>query len=156
MSGGIPEWEDLGIGGPVDEAPADEPAEQSTSTAASGAPELVFGNVDEFLRMKLRYLYPRRVGPQGQYRWAADWWKYPEAISRLDALWRAWEALRLDGQFGMSVWWRDHADHHMRYLLDADGPFAGSQDRNDETDGYALPYSAPPDGMFLDARLLPE
>lgn len=30
--------------------------------------------------------YTRRVGPQGPNRWSAEWWKYPEAISRLDAL----------------------------------------------------------------------
>ncbi|BAS08684.1 hypothetical protein AHiyo4_21060 [Arthrobacter sp. Hiyo4] len=25
----------------------------------------------------------------------------------------------------MSIWWRDHADHHMGVLLSADGPFKG-------------------------------
>jgi hypothetical protein len=43
----------------------------------------------------------------------------------LEALWRAWEFLRLEGTAGMSVWWRDHADHHMSVLLSTDGPFKG-------------------------------
>ena len=44
----------------------------------------------------------------------------------MDALWRTLEALRQDPGTGMSVFWRDHADHHMNVLLDADGPFKGS------------------------------
>ncbi|MBX3196226.1 MAG: DUF4913 domain-containing protein [Microbacteriaceae bacterium] len=116
-------------------------------------PELYFGNVDEFVREKLRYLYARRVSPQGGARWAAEWWRYPEAISRLDALWRAWEALRLEPTFGISTWWRDHADHHMRMLMNPDGPFADSQDKN-AGDGDPLPYTAPPAGMFVDVRTL--
>ncbi|MGV0111135.1 DUF4913 domain-containing protein [Arthrobacter sp. CP30] len=32
------------------------------------------------------------------------------AVSRLNALWRAWETLRLDPGTGMSDWWRIHAD----------------------------------------------
>ncbi|WP_221186477.1 DUF4913 domain-containing protein [Terracoccus luteus] len=43
-------------------------------------------------------------------------------------MWRAWEALRLDPATGMSVWWRDHADHHMTVLFSPEGPFAGAPD----------------------------
>ena len=65
---------------------------------------------------------------------------------------QAWEALRLELTFGMSVWWRDHADHHMRMLMSPEGPFATSRDRN--SDGDPLPYTAPPAGMFTDVRTL--
>jgi hypothetical protein len=121
--------------------------------AAASEPTLFFGSVDEFVRERLRYTYSRRVGPQGPNRWSAQWWKYPEAISRLDALWRSWEALRLEPTFGMSVWWRDHADHHMRMLMSTEGPFADSRDQNAQ--GEPLPYTAPPAGMFVDVHLLP-
>ncbi|WP_306914878.1 MULTISPECIES: DUF4913 domain-containing protein [unclassified Arthrobacter] len=47
-----------------------------------------------------------------------DWYFHPEAVSRVEALWRAWEHLRLDGATGISVWFKDHADHHMSVLLD--------------------------------------
>ena len=114
---------------------------------------MFFGSVDEFVRERLRYTYSRRVGPQGPNRWAAEWWRYPEAISRLDALWRSWEALRLEPTFGMSVWWRDHADHHMPMLMSPEGPFADSRDEN--KGGDPLPPTAPPTGMFVDVRLLP-
>lgn len=136
--------------------PADErssaDAEPAAAASTSTEPELFFGSVDEFVREKLRYVYVRRVGPTGPHRWAAQWWKYPEAISRLDALWRAWEALRLEPTFGMSVWWRDHADYHMQVLMSSDGPFRESKDRNDSDE--ALPYTAPPPGMFIDVRQL--
>jgi hypothetical protein len=121
--------------------------------AAAAEPTRFFGSVDEFVRERLRYTYSRRVGPQGPNRWSAQWWKYPEAISRLDALWRSWEALRLEPTFGMSVWWRDHADHHMRMLMSTEGPFADSRDQNAQ--GEPLPYTAPPAGMFVDLRILP-
>ena len=61
--------------------------------------------------------------------------------------------LRLEPTFGMSVWWRDHADHHMRMLMSPEGPFADSRDQNGQ--GEPLPYTAPPAGMFVDVRLLP-
>ena len=56
-------------------------------------------------------------------KWCMEWYFHPEAVSRVEAIWKAWEHLRFDGATGMSVWWRDHADHHMRVLLDPHGPF---------------------------------
>ena len=49
--------------------------------------------------------------------WCPERWRHAEAIARLEAPWRAWEHLRLDPALGMSVWLRDHADHHMVVLL---------------------------------------
>ena len=40
-------------------------------------------------------LYRRTLG--GEFRWCAQWWHHGEAISRLTALWYAWEAMRLQG-----------------------------------------------------------
>lgn len=119
-------------------------------------PTLYYGSVDEFVREYLILAYRRRVDGQ-RTMWAADWWKYDEAVIRLEALWRSWEELRLDAATGMSVWWRDHADHHMNVLLSADGPFAaageGGADRpNTNEKGQPLPYAAPPAGMFPDLR----
>jgi len=44
---------------------------------------------------------------------AARWWESPEAIFRLEAMWRSWEALRLNPATVISDWLRDHADHHL-------------------------------------------
>lgn len=115
-------------------------------------PSLYYGSVDEFVREYLIGAYRRRV--DGQHRlWAARWWEYDEAVIRLDALWRSWEKLRLDESTGMSVWWRDHADHHMAVLFSPDGPFAGAEsDANRNKKGEPLPYEAPPEGLYPDER----
>lgn len=121
-----------------------------------GEPEeatpLVFGSVDEFVREYLRHVYRRRIDGR-RHVWDAQWWRYDEAVIRLEALWRAWEHLRLDPATGMSVWWRDHADHHMPILLDPDGPFASADpEANTTRPGQPLPYQAPPDDLFPDVR----
>lgn len=117
-------------------------------------PPLYYGSVDEFVREYLIGAYRRRVDGQNRV-WAARWWEYDEAVIRLDALWRAWEKLRQDPSTGMSVWWRDHADHHMGVLFSPDGPFAGvkESEENRNKKGEPLPYAAPPDGLFPDERL---
>jgi hypothetical protein len=118
---------------------------------AGTAPRLFYGSADDFVRERLIYMYARRVGPgNARFRWAADWWNYPEALARVDAMWRAWEYLRLDGATGASRWWIDHADQHMPVLLSPEGPFARSKDTNEP--GEPLPYTPPPEGLFPDMR----
>jgi len=104
-----------------------------------------FGNVDEWLNQWLRQVWKPRI--DGRQRvWRADWWAVPEAVCRLDALWRAWEACRLDGLTGMSIWWAQHFDHHITVLTDPQGPFAGGfeGEQNQTRSGTPLPYLPPP------------
>ena len=63
-------------------------------------------------------------------------------------MWRAWEHLRLDAATGLSVWFRDHADHHMTILLDADGPFKGCDPTHSDRPLEPLPHDPPPPGTF--------
>jgi hypothetical protein len=113
-------------------------------------PQLYFANVDEFVREYLRHVYRRPIDGRAVF-WSAEWWRYDEAMNRLEAIWRAWEYLRLDPATGMSVWWRDHADPHMQVLMSPQGPFRRETDvRTDEVD--PLPYTAPPPGLFRDER----
>ena len=60
--------------------------------------------------------------------------------------------MRLDGAAGISVWWRDHADHHMRVLLDPHGPFYNCDNSGHREPTYLEPKRAPA-GWFPDARL---
>jgi len=131
-------------------------AEQAAGDEQAEA-TLYYGSVDEFVREYLRNVYRRRVDGRGQQRvWAAEWWKYDEAVIRLEALWRSWEQLRQDPSTGMSVWWRDHADHHMAVLFDPEGPFGRVEgEQNACKAGDPLPYVAPPEGMFPDVRQEP-
>ncbi|MET8751684.1 DUF4913 domain-containing protein [Streptomyces sp. NPDC004667] len=56
-------------------------------------------------------------------------------------LWLAWERLRLESMLGMTTWWVQHADPHLRILMDpARGPFAGcspegTRSRRSDRDG---------------------
>lgn len=116
-----------------DEAPA-EPEE----------PTLFYGSTDDFVREYLRYAYARRIDG-ATLVWAAEWWQYDQAVIRLEALWRSWDHLRLDAATGMSVWFRDHADHHMAVLMSSSGPFAAADtyaDSNKCEVGEPLPYGA--------------
>jgi hypothetical protein len=110
--------------------------------------ELFYGSVDEFVRKNLRFKYRRRIGKQGRgdYSWSSRWWQNEEAVSRLDALWRAWEACRLDSGTGMSDWWLHHCDPQMAVLLSKEGPFAASDEASGADD--PLPYERPPSGLF--------
>lgn len=136
-AGDVPtgEWDDVDL-------------EDEDTDAGKEALEPYFPNVDVFVREFLAPTYRRSL--EGNHRvWCPDWWRHAEAINRLESLWRAWEHLRLDPATGMSVWWRDHADHHMPALLAADGPFKGcGSDRGHQPRTSALPTVAAPYGLF--------
>jgi hypothetical protein len=58
------------------------------------------------------------------FEWCPQWWDHPEAVQRIEALWRAWEFFRHADATGMSTWWTDHADPHLAILCNPDiGPF---------------------------------
>lgn len=136
------------------EASAQEQQLATSDVTAEERPRLYYGSVSEFVSQYLIYVYRRRVGIAAR-RWSGRWWANEEAVSRLEALWRSWESLRLDPATGISVWFRDHADHHMAVLMDPDGPFAAvdfDDDENGNGKGEALPHVDPPDGMFPDVR----
>ncbi|WP_380169640.1 DUF4913 domain-containing protein [Jannaschia sp. R86511] len=133
------EWDDVDL--------EDDPTGTHEGTGEE-AQEPYFPNVDVFVHEFLAPTYRRSL--EGNHRvWCAEWWRHAEAINRLESLWRAWEHLRLDPATGMSIWWRDHADHHMPALLAPDGPFKGcGSDRGHQPRATALPVSSAPPGLF--------
>lgn len=101
------------------------PAPPAEEEHASEGP--VYRNVEAFVGGYLADVVERRIasGPDSGLNWCPRWWAHPEGISRLYALWRAWETLRVsDPQTGMSIWWRDHLDPHLTALTAEYGPFA--------------------------------
>jgi len=52
---------------------------------------------------------------------------------------------------GHELWWRDHADPHMRALMDSTGPFSRETEVK-ATVQEPLPYEPPPEGLFPDVR----
>lgn len=127
-------------------------APEAELSAPEEMPTLYYGSVDEFVREFVCPVFRRNVGEEGRadYRWSARWWESAEAIIRLEALWRAWEHLRMDASTGISVWLRDHADHHLGVLMSATGPWARSKDTAGPHE--PLPYEPPPAGLFPDVR----
>lgn len=125
-----------------EEVRSDEATADDEETAA---PQLVYGSAVEFFREYLRKVYVRRITSTSTV-WEARWWEVDEALVRIESLWRAWEFLRLDAATGTSVWFRDHADHHMAVLMNPDGPFSGSEEKTKR--GEPLPHEEPPEGLF--------
>jgi hypothetical protein len=68
------------------EEPADKPAEEQKP------PELVYDSTEEFLHEQLLPTYVRDVDGRSA-KWCIEWYFHPEALSRIEALWRAWEHL---------------------------------------------------------------
>ncbi|MET9605904.1 DUF4913 domain-containing protein [Streptomyces sp. NPDC006512] len=88
-------------------------------------PEFYFGDVFTFVTDYLA-IAVRRPLDGTSATWCPRWWEHPEAGSRLSALWLAWEHLRHDAALGMTTWWIQHADPHLKVLMDPrQGPFAG-------------------------------
>lgn len=98
------------------------PTEASLATAQQAeeeGPQLVFQNVDEWVN---GFLIPHfRRSPK--MRWDPRWWEYAEVVSRLTALWRAWEQMRLEGMTGMATYWLNIFDPMMAEITSPDGPF---------------------------------
>ena len=116
------------------------------------AGQLFYGSVDEFVRKHLRFQYRRVVARpgRGEFRWKAAWWQSEEAVSRLEAVWRMWEAARQAPAAVSSIWWLSHCDRHMQVLLSPSGPFANSTDENKP--GEPLPCTPAPDRWFAPDR----
>lgn len=136
-------------------ADADEAAQKLVHGPAGGggadaAPRLYYGSTNEFVRDYLRHVYKRKIDGSHTF-WSPRWWTSDEAIARLEALWLAWEHLRLDTTTGPSVWWRDHADSHMGILMSSTGPFAKEVDVH-ATVLEPLPHEEPPPALFPDVR----
>jgi hypothetical protein len=106
---------DTGAAGPAGAGPA------LGGAAAQDTPEPVYLAVEDWVADYFVPMFRRTLG--GEFRWCAQWWQHGEAISRLSALWHAWETLRLQPGTGIATWYRDHLDHQLPILMGARGPF---------------------------------
>jgi len=77
-------------------------------------------------------------------RWCARWWDHPEAVMRLDALWRTWEVASLDPVRGIADWISAYLDPNLAILLGPGGPFASCTAERHEP-APVLAVSPPPD-----------
>lgn len=100
------------------------------SVTGDVVPSPRYGTLDDWVREYFAPTFGRPIG--GEIRWCAQWREHAEAIGRLEALWRAWEALRLDPAMGMATWLTHHLDSQLPVLLGRAGPFSQcSPDRHE-------------------------
>lgn len=120
---------------------APERAAEPAAEEPKAAPTMRYDNLGEFVTYFFAGTYARHIGTgNGSRTWCPWWWKHPEAIMRLDAIWRAWEHLRLQPDLGLSIWLIHHVDPHMAVLFSAQGPFKGcSQARGHNPGSQPLP-----------------
>ncbi len=147
MTDGLGEWQEGGEDPLAAPAAPTATANGAATPGATDAVDLYYPNVLVFVTEHLSPMY-RRALTANTTTWCPEWWKHAEGIARLEALWRAWEHLRLDPATGSSVWFRDHCDHHMAVLLNADGPFKGCKPDKHAERMAPLPLHPPPPGLF--------
>ncbi len=107
---------------------------------------LVYPDPITFFTDLLAPSYVREVNNGSEFLWCPEWYKHPEALTRMECIWRAWEHLRLEPALGLSTWWLHHADPHMSILMSPNGPFKkcgydGHKARTPEE--VALPHRGP-------------
>jgi hypothetical protein len=126
--------------------------EESAAGGGEGyGPELVYANAVDFFADLMAQSYVREVNEGAAFAWCPEWYKHPEALIRMEAIWRAWEHLRLEPALGVSTWWLNHADPHMRILMDTEGPFkkcAYDGHKTPARDRTTLPHKTPEAGIF--------
>ncbi|MFI9203734.1 DUF4913 domain-containing protein [Streptomyces sp. NPDC053048] len=74
--------------------------------------------------------------------WCTRWFEHPQAVTRLHALWLAWQELTTPesgGYTGPSVWARDHLDPCIGQLRDPSGPFAACMTHPERPQHTVLP-----------------
>lgn len=124
---------------------------------ATGTEVPVYASLDAFVE---GYLLPQwRHRLSSSTHWCGYWWRHAEAVSRLEALWEAWEVMRREPAPSLSTWWRDHLDPHMRALTDAEGTFYRcSADVHEPVHEQSLTWTAhsAPDAMFATNPEAPE
>lgn len=94
-------------------------------SSASGAGELRYATLEAWVNEYFLPTFKRPIG--GEIRWCNEWLQHAEAITRLEALWRSWEHLRLDPALGMATWLANHLDPQLTALHSRSGTFAQCQ-----------------------------
>jgi hypothetical protein len=111
-----------------------------------------FETLEDFVDGFVRVAYARQVYDTQEITWCPEWWRHPEAVSRLTAMWRAFEHLRAADATGMSNWWLSHADKHMARLFDPRGTFKYCSAR----DGHRDVLVPLPSGDRIDQAMFAE
>lgn len=103
--------------------PEEAESESSVDEPSEGEmPSLAYPNAGAWVNGWLLPHYRRELGGSKR-RWDPNWWHYEEVGGALEALWQAWEHLRLEPGAGIAVFYRDYLYPIMEQLTAPDGPF---------------------------------
>ncbi len=95
---------------------------------ASGGGEVpfLFPSAGDFAQQWLLGHVERRASTTGgsEPAWCRTWWRHPEAVLRVEVLWRSFEAARTDPFNGMATWVLNSLDPQVAMLTSARGPLA--------------------------------
>lgn len=124
-------------------------ADRAAALAEPVAPPLAFTTLPAFVAF-FTEVYRREVLETPDRVWCPQWWQHPEALARLEAIWRSYEALRHEPGTGMSVWFLVHVDPHMAQLLLPHGPFRGCHAKRGHSTSPLTPFplEAPPEDWW--------
>lgn len=113
-------------------------AAPASAKAASDGTETEYPNAGAWVDDWLMPRYRRELGGSKR-RWDPDWWRYEEAGGALEALWQAWEHLRLQPGTGIAVFYRDYFYPIMEQLTAPDGPFWNYRGGHRSVPGGVIP-----------------
>lgn len=120
-----------------------------TPAAAPVEPVLRFASLPVFVEDFVLPNCVHRLGEQHAGRWCVRWWEHAEAVTRLEAIWEAFEVMRQQPAPSFSTWLRDHFDSHMRTLTSTVGVFHRCDaDKHFHEVKEVWASVPPPTGMF--------
>ncbi|PRQ11433.1 hypothetical protein C1Y63_06170 [Corynebacterium sp. 13CS0277] len=91
--------------------------------AGADIPAPMYPSMFDFVMCELVSTYGQSQGRVPN--WSAIWYRHPEAVRRLDALWRKFEKLRVDDPFSFrESFYHRYADYHMDRLMKSESVFA--------------------------------
>jgi hypothetical protein len=127
---------------------------------ADELPAPAFSRLQDFVETYFCVVINRKIDPQPGHglAWDARWWRHQEVVSRLTALWWAFEDARAtaDDPASMSNWWIRHCDPHLRVLLDGEnGPMSHANTAGTWLGHGGLEMAAPPEGWTRPSYLTP-
>lgn len=97
------------------------PHDTEPGASIQDAAEPVYSSLSAWVDGYFRVIFARSIG--GEIRWCNQWQEHPEALTRLEALWRSWEALRLDTALGVATWLTSYLDPQLATLFGRSGTF---------------------------------
>lgn len=154
-------WEPVRDGWVGDDL-ADLPNPQPTPVGedADEIPAPAFTRVQDFVERYLCEVVNRKIDPKPGHglSWDPRWWRHQEVVSRLTALWWAFEDARAapDDPAAMSNWWLRHCDPTLRVLLDGEtGPMSGADEDGTWRGHGPLPVDELPAGWTRPNHLTP-